>query len=259
MEAGLASETPEIAIHTLPSPESNQVSDSQSISSEPQLSVTISTTSLPDPIISTDPLLNAYKLAKLIQDKPNVLASLPTTTVITIAMTFTSTLDAYEAALMAHISGLKCLRDEARPLQAGIILLGQVRDVSEQLEKINEMTRRLQTDWASVEEYRSLEQHSGLLRDVIRTLVEEMADRSRERVVEGETRKIVEAVEKWKEEILARKEERRRGELLGETERTHMEPVRPGGMPVVLNRHLMAELLRRGLVRTWWCRMHFVP
>ena len=258
MEGGPASGSPDIAIHTLLSPESDQVSDPQSIYPEPQLSVTISTTSLPDSIVSTDPI-NAYELAKRIQDNPNVLASFSTTTVITLAMTFTSTLDAYEAALMAQVSRLRCLRDEVRPLKAEIMLLGRLRDVSEQLELINEMTRRLQTDWASAEEYRSLEQHSGLLRDVIRTLVEEMAERSRERVVEGETEEIVDAITKWKKEVLARKEERRRQELLDETERLHVEHVRPGGMPGVLHLPLMAELLRRVLVRTWWCRMHFVP
>lgn len=238
--------------------ESHQVSDPRTVSPEPQLSITSSTTSLPDPIIPLDQL-DAWELAKRIQDDPDVLASFTTTTVITIAMTFTSTLDAYEAALMAHVSGLRCLRDELRPLKAEIMLLGRLRDVSEQLEQINEMTRRLQTDWASAEEYRLLEQHSGLLRDFIRTLVEEMAERSRERVVEGETEEIVEAIRKWKMEVLARKAERGRQKLLDETERLHMEHVRPGGMPGVLNLPLMAELLRRVLVRTWWCRMHFVP
>lgn len=258
MEAAPASKKSETAILTAPSPNSGQVSNLQSIPSERQLSLSISPTSLPDPITSTDPL-NAYQLAQHIQNNPSVPTSLPTTTILTIAMDYISALNAYESALMMHVSNLKLMRDEVKPLQAEIILAGRERDVSELLERVNKVARTLQTKWAYMEEQRSFEQHIGLLRDVIRILVGEITARWRERVSDSETEKIVEAIEKWKEEVLATKEERRREELLDETERTHMEPARPGVMPAVLNQRVIAECLRRRLVRTWWCRIHFVP
>ena len=138
-------------------------------------------------------------------------------------------------------------------MEAEIRRMNRFEDVREQSEgrkKILDMERKV---LAQIEEVKRLDEKYFEVRAAITDMVGEVQRRLREYIEKEEREQVTSALAKWMQEVLARKEAPSKEEQRVEPERFVDEPE-----AAMLNPGELLELIRRSLVRTHWCRLHFV-